>query len=94
MINVAVVKKIGSSGQISLGKEYAGRDVVIEQISDGVWIIKTGQFMPHDERWLHHPEVSSALDKAIDWAEQNPPGETNLNDLEKQLENAQNRSDS
>lgn len=91
---MAVVKKIGSSGQISLGKKYAGRDVIIEQISDDVWVIKTGEFIPHDEKWLHHPDVAGALDKAIDWAEQNPPGETSLNDLEEQLENAQNKSGS
>jgi hypothetical protein len=94
VINLAVVKKIGSSGQISLGKKYAGRDVIIEQISDDVWVIKTGEFIPHDEKWLHHPNVAKALDEAIDWAEQNPPGETSLNDLEEQLKNAQNKSGS
>jgi putative transposon-encoded protein len=34
------VKTIGSSGQISLGKQYAGRTVTVEQVAEGVWTIK------------------------------------------------------
>jgi putative transposon-encoded protein len=33
------IKTIGSSGQISLRKQYAGRTVSVEQIAEGVWSI-------------------------------------------------------
>jgi hypothetical protein len=46
------VKVIGANGQISLGKEFAGKMVVIDQISDGTWIIKSGEFIPDSEKWL------------------------------------------
>ena len=79
------VKTVGSSGQISLGKEYAGRHVLIDQIEKGVWVIKTGTFVPHNEAWLKNPHVSEELDKAIAWAGTNPSKETPLDELEAKL---------
>jgi len=75
------IKTIGRSGQISLGKEYAGRTVQVEEIDDGVWIVKTGEFVPDRERWLHAAEVAEPLDEAIAWAEDHPPAETDLDAL-------------
>ncbi|HLD84452.1 MAG TPA: hypothetical protein VI844_01630 [Coxiellaceae bacterium] len=48
----AQVKVIGSNGQISLGKEFAGKSVLVEQIDAYSWVIKTGQFIPDNEKWL------------------------------------------
>jgi len=79
------VKTVGNSGQISLGKEYAGRHVLIDQIEKGVWVIKAGTFVPDNEAWLQNPHVSEYLDKAIEWAEQNSPRETQLDELEAKL---------
>ncbi len=80
-----VIKKVGTSGQVSLGKEYAGKNVMIEQVDKGVWIIKTGDFIPDNEKWLHSSKVAKDLDEAIEWAEKHPPKEANLNTLEKKL---------
>ena len=77
------VKTIGRSGQIALGKQYAGRQVLIEQIEPGVWVMKLGEFVPDSERWLHQPEVEAVVDKAIWWAEENRPTETTLEELDK-----------
>ena len=82
---MAVVKKIGKSGQISLGKEYAGKDVLVERIDEGVWIIKAGQFVPDNEKWLHQRDVSEDLDAAIAWAEKNPPKEADIDKLAKKI---------
>jgi len=81
-----IIKQIGKSGQVSLGKEHAGKNVLIEEISEGVWVIKAGQFIPDNERWLHQPDVTEALNKAIEWAKQNPPKETDIDELEKAIE--------
>ena len=35
------VKVIGSNGQISLGKQFAGRQVLIEEPEPGVWLVRT-----------------------------------------------------
>jgi hypothetical protein len=75
------VKTIGRSGQIALGKRYAGRQVHIEEIEPGVWVMKLGEFIPDNERWLHQPEVEAVVDKAIRWAEENKPTETALDEL-------------
>ena len=58
------IKSIGRSGQISLGKEYAGRTVMVEQVERGVWVIKLGEFIPDSEGWLHQPDVKTDLDEA------------------------------
>ena len=79
------VKTIGSSGQISLGKKYAGRTVTVEEMEAGVWVIKTAQVIPDNEMWLHTPEVSASLDRALAWVANNKPSESNLAALERKL---------
>lgn len=79
------IKTIGSSGQISLGKQYAGRVVTVDQVSDGVWTIKAAQVIPDDELWLHTPEMRASLDRALEWAATHPPSETDLTALTKKV---------
>ena len=80
------IKTIGNSGQISLGKEFAGRHVLVDQIEQGVWILKVGTFVPDSERWLGNPNVESALEEAIAWAESNPAKESDLDELADRLD--------
>ena len=82
---MSAVKTIGASGQIALGKEYAGRRVLVEEVEKGVWVVKLGDFIPDSERWLHRPEVTRSVDRAIAWAEKHPPRATNLGRLAKRL---------
>ena len=79
---MATIKTIGNSGQISIGKEYAGRNVLVDQIEHGVWIIKLGKFIPDSEKWLFQANINSELDEAITWAEKNPPKSSDLDELE------------
>lgn len=81
----SVVKKVRNDGHILLGKKYAGKRVFVEQIEDGIWLIKADIFISDNEKWLHTPEVSAALCDAIRWAEKHPPQETDLDELEKRL---------
>jgi hypothetical protein len=67
------VKVVGINGQLSLGKEFAGQMVLIDQIEEGTWIIKTGTFIPDSEKWLHEGKEGSKLDKALAWAEKTKP---------------------
>jgi hypothetical protein len=76
-----VVKSIGTSGQISLGKEHAGRKVLVEIPEPGVWIIRTATIIPDNERWLHEPNTKKKLAKAISWAEKNPAKESKPSEL-------------
>ena len=68
-----MVKNVGASGQISLGKEYAGRQVLVEMPAEGVWIIKTARIVPDNEAWLEKPQIKQRVARAIAWASQNVP---------------------
>ena len=78
---MSVIKTIGANGQISLGKEYAGKSVLVDEVEPGVWVVKLGQFIPDSERWLHEPVVKAKLDEAIGWAEGSSPAD-NLSEIE------------
>ena len=60
-----VIKTVESSGQVSLalGEQYAGRQVVVDELEPGVWSIKVGQFIADSERWLHEPGVMAQIDE-------------------------------
>ena len=82
---MAVIKTVGQSGQIALGKAYAGRHVLMDELEPGVWLVKLGEFIPDSERWLHATDVKADLDEAIAWAESHPALETDLDALAKRL---------
>ena len=84
-MSMATIKVIGKSGQIALGKEYAGRSVLVDQLEPGVWIIKVGEFIPDSERWLYDAQVQKEVEEAVAWAERNPPRATDLEALAAQL---------
>lgn len=69
----ACVKVVGSNGQISLGKEFAGRQVLIEEKAMGVWLVRTAMVVPENEIWLHQPQAREELQGALEWAQRNPP---------------------
>ncbi len=70
------VKVIGANGQISLGKQFAGRQVLVEEQETGVWLIRTATVIPDNERWLHEAQASSDLDRAVNWSMRNPASES------------------
>lgn len=87
---MAQIKTIGRNGQISLGKEFAGENVLIENPEYGVWIIKTGKFIPHSEKWLLEEKNAQKLDDALNWAANHSPSETDLSELENALSSLDN----
>ena len=82
---VGTIKTVGSSGQISLGKKFAGQTVMIDEIQAGVWIVKLGRFVPNSEKWLYGPDVQAELNEAISWAKENSPKDTNFEQLEARI---------
>jgi len=79
------VKTIGSSGQISLGKEYAGRTVMVEEVESGVWMIRTAQVIPDNELWSHSPEARESPDKALEWSAQTTRRQSDLKSLTRKI---------
>lgn len=67
-----VLKVIGANGQISLGKQFAGRQVLVEEQEPGVWLVRTATVIPDNERWLLQPATAHAIEEALNWAMENP----------------------
>ncbi len=88
--NTDTIKQVGANGQISLGKEYAGKQVQVSKLSDGSLIIKTGRFIPDNERWLYEGDNLQRLEKALEWStthERQNNFEEIMAKLEKAIEN-------
>ena len=79
------VKVIGANGQISLGKQFAGRQVLVEEREPGVWIVRTATVIPDNERWLHEPQASGDLRSALTWAAENAATDDNTDALMQRL---------
>ena len=79
------VKVVGSNGQISLGKEFAGRQVLIEEQGPGVWLVRTASVIPDNERWLHQPQAREDLQRALDWAQRTAPKDSDPDVLLKRI---------
>ena len=79
------VKVVGTNGQISLGKQFAGRQVLIEEREPGVWLVRTATVLPDNESWLHQPKSVAALQKALSWAKNNAPSDSSVNTVIKKL---------
>ncbi|MEK7230540.1 MAG: hypothetical protein AAB115_00820 [Pseudomonadota bacterium] len=81
------VKVVGANGQISLGKEFAGRQVLVEEREPGVWLIRTARVIPENELWLHEPKASRDLQRALIWAQNNRPSESDPDAIFEKLSN-------
>ena len=75
------IKTVGASGQISLGKKYAGRIVTVDEVEEGVWTVKTAQVIPDNELWLHTPQARADLDRALEWSATHTPTASNLDEF-------------
>lgn len=82
---MGTIRTVGNSGQISLGKKFAGQHVLVDEIESGVWIVKIGRFIPQSEQWIHSDTVKGDLDEAIMWAEKTSPQTSDLNEIEERI---------
>jgi hypothetical protein len=85
--NACSVKVVGANGQVSLGKQYAGRQVLVEEQEPGVWLVRTATVLPDNERWLHQPEAAAALQEALTWSQNNAPNDSTVDAVIDQLAN-------
>jgi hypothetical protein len=80
-ISPPTVKVIGANGQISLGKQFAGRQVLVEEQESGVWLIRTATVIPDNERWLHEPVAAAELARAIDWSQKHSASDEHADEI-------------
>jgi hypothetical protein len=79
------VKVIGANGQISLGKQFAGRQVLVEESEPGVWMVRTATVVPDNELWVHEAKASADLSTALEWALSHTAKGENTDEIMKRL---------
>ncbi len=80
-----MLKMVGSSGQISLGKKYSGQYFEVAERDDGSIVMIPMRVVPETEAWLHTSDTQAQLRRADDWYKDHPPTETNLDTLAEKL---------
>lgn len=76
-----MLKMVGASGQLSLGKKYAGKYFELTEREDGTIVMVPMRVIPESEAWLHTPEMKARLERADAWFKENPPAETDLDEF-------------
>ena|ERR1700730_6250307 len=75
------IKSVGKSGQISLGKRYAGKIFCVRQRPDGSLLLTAVAMVPESQLWTLREPDRSAIIKGMTWADATPPSETDLDEL-------------
>lgn len=75
------LKSVGASGQISIGKKYAGRFFELNTQSDGAIILRPMRVVPESEAHLHQEPMKGRLKKAEVWLVETPARQTDVKRL-------------
>ena len=85
MFRTRKVLTVPSNGQISIGKQWAGREVMVEMVDDNRLVITAGAFIPHDMATFYTEEAQAELAGFNRWSERTPAKRTHLQQLRKRL---------
>jgi hypothetical protein len=75
------LKTVGRSGQISLGKRYAGKTLRLERFKDGRIVLTAVAMVPENQLWTLAEPDRSRIERGLDWAAKISPAETDLDVL-------------
>jgi len=75
------LKVVGKSGQISLGKDYAGKTFRLKRRDHGVIILTAVAMIPESQLWTLQEPHCSRIQRGLAWAAQHPPAESDLDSL-------------
>jgi len=92
LVNGAEVKVVGKSGQISLGKSYAGKTLRVERHEDGSIVLTAVAMVPENQLWTLEEPHRSRIARGLAWAADNRPRETGVDALVKRRKKAAGRS--
>lgn len=75
------IKVVGKSGQISLGKRYAGKTLELQRLDDGTLLLRAVAMVPESQLWtLQEPDLSR-IARGLTWAAETPPRESDTKGL-------------
>ncbi len=72
------LKVVGASGQISLGKRYAGKALRVETRDDGTILLTPVVLVPESQMWTLAEPDRSRISRGMAWAGDNPPRKSEL----------------
>src|SRR5437588_1633044 len=75
------LKTVGKSGQISLGKNYAGKTLRLDRLADGRIVLTAVAMVPESQLWTLTEPHRSRIERGLAWAAQSSPKETDLEAL-------------
>jgi hypothetical protein len=86
------IKVVGKSGQISLGKRFAGKTLRLERRQDGTVLLTAVAMVPENLLWTVEEPHRSRIERGLTWAAANKPQETDVEDLLKGRTNRTRRA--
>ena len=81
MVSRAEIKVIGKSGQISLGKSYAGKTLRVERRQDGSIVLTAVAMVPESQLWTLEEPSRSRIARGLAWGGETEPNETDVDAL-------------
>lgn len=77
----AEIKVVGKSGQISLGKSFAGKALRVEHRRDGAIVLTAVAVIPESQLWTLEEPHRSRIKRGLAWASATKPAESDLDAL-------------
>jgi hypothetical protein len=77
------IKVVGKSGQISLGKRYAGKTLRLERRRDGTVVLTAVAVVPESQLWTLQEPDRSRIERGLAWAARTPARETDIDTVVK-----------
>jgi hypothetical protein len=88
----AEIKVVGKSGQISLGRSYAGKALRVERHKDGSIVLTAVAIVPENQVWTLEEPHRSRIARGLVWAADTKPQETEIDALVRRRKKASGRS--
>ena len=67
------IKVVGKSGQISLGKRYAGKTLELQRLDDGSLLLRAVAMVPESQLWTLEEPHRSRIARGLAWAAHTEP---------------------
>jgi hypothetical protein len=78
------IKVVGKSGQISLGKRYAGKILELQRLEDGSLLLRAVAMVPESQLWTLEEPHRSRIARGLAWATETEPKESDPASLARQ----------